>query len=234
MRTGRGIINPSIEKSGGLSDQVEQIAREVSRCTRFCSGIVWYTTSERPTLCVHLEEEGRADGLGTIVVDLHPGPANEWTVSPDAREDVQALYWAEAVVDDPYYTPLRKFVGDVGLHGPILWTKLVKCETPIGAKGSPPLDTLRRCTSLYLQRELTLVPPSWPIIAVGRAAHRAVTYLPADRPIIGIPHPLVPKARRAMQNNLLLDTDVIDRVKIALRDGTAPWIALRADREEIK
>ena len=64
----------------------------------------------------------------------------------------------------------------------------MKCEDEVKGQ-DPPLETFRTCTMTYLSRELRLVPPDWPLIAVSREAYKALAYLYPNRVVIGIPHP---------------------------------------------
>lgn len=87
-----------------------------------------------------------------------------------------------------YYKFLRAFVNCVGYGGPILWTELVKCECN-SADIVLPLQTFRICTDKYLKKELQAVPNDWPLIAVGREAHKALSYLFPEKSVLGVPHP---------------------------------------------
>lgn len=55
-------------------------------------------------------------------------------------------------------------------------------------KVDPPIQTFRNCSNKYLRKEIELVP-TWPIIAVGKEAHKVLSYLYPKRSILGVPHP---------------------------------------------
>lgn len=79
-------------------------------------------------------------------------------------------------------------VDQIDLRGPMLWTELAKCESTKDVRGVP-LATLRTCAGRYLKREIDVLPDSWPLIAVGGEAFKALAYLHPNRVIIGVPHP---------------------------------------------
>jgi hypothetical protein len=41
----------------------------------------------------------------------------------------------------------------------------------------------------FLQRELGVIPDTWPIVAAGKESYKAVAYSFPRRTVIGVPHP---------------------------------------------
>jgi hypothetical protein len=64
---------------------------------------------------------------------------------------------------------------------------LVKCQNETNQL--PPLQTFRNCTRNFLNAELRVLPKEWPVIAVGKEAYKALSYIYPERIIIGVPHP---------------------------------------------
>jgi hypothetical protein len=132
------------------------------------------------------------DGRGAAVVGLNPGRS---------KKDEQRYYlgnqctYASAMswfhdkhLQCKYHKHLRRLVDALGLIGPTLWTELAKCENDPEFEELP-LQTLRTCSGVFLQRELKCLPAGWPLLGVGREAYKALAYLFPKRTVIGVPHP---------------------------------------------
>lgn len=122
---------------------------------------------------------------------MNPGkstpPEREFYVQLGGTYESVKRFWHSEAPKIQYYVKARKVIDQLGFDGPILWSDLAKCENAPETK-TPPLQTLRCCTSRFLFRELEAAPPDWPILALGWEAYRALAYLFPRRAIIGIPH----------------------------------------------
>ena len=85
-----------------------------------------------------------------------------------------------------YYRRLRDLANQLNLHGPILWTEIVKCESK--ERGKLSIKTIRDDINRYLFREVRMAPKNWPLIGVGDEAYRILSYYFHDRLVIGVPH----------------------------------------------
>lgn len=181
----------NIEK---LKRGIDKIGNKLVKCRKYCDGLGISNESEKGIIprCLYFENKNRNKNKGCVVVGINPGRSK-----PDERKfylDKEISYkkvidyFEEEISEHKYYIYLRKFVDLMGYKGPILWTELVKCENDSKTK-FPPLQTFRACTKIFLSKELELVPDNWPLIAIGREAHKALSYLYPDRSVLGVPHP---------------------------------------------
>ncbi|MDD5689922.1 MAG: hypothetical protein PHQ76_06605, partial [Caldisericia bacterium] len=119
----------------------------------------------------------------------------------------------------------RKFLEAIDLNGPILWTELVKCENK--DKRLPPIQTFRVCTKKYLTEEIKHIQINWPLIAVGKIAYNALSFLYAKKAVIGIPHPTGSYG----YFDKLIDGKIIEKVteKVdeAIIDNKAIWLSYK-------
>lgn len=182
-----------------LREKVAEIGNQLIRCKIGCSDI--NCSQEKGIIPRGLRfEEGSRKGNGLIIVGLNPGH-----IKDDEREAYADLHRRGKFTYDRvqearkrvkevrkkgsiYSKKLRDFANEVGFSGPILWTNLVKCENNKGTK-SLSVQTKRVCVRTYLIEELKAAPGDWPVIAAGKEAFKALTYLCPNRVIIGIPHP---------------------------------------------
>ncbi len=176
-----------------LATAITNIGREMVSCGLSCAGIHRDQRIGSLPRCLVLETSGRPSSAGSAIVGINPGRATQkerdFYLARGGSYDAVVEWFKIVGVRHRYYTGLRKLVDQIGLSGPILWSELAKCENAPLATGLLPLQTLRRCSGLYLQRELAAIPPSWPIFAVGGEAFRALAYLHPERIVIGAPHP---------------------------------------------
>jgi hypothetical protein len=124
------------------------------------------------------------------MVGINPGRASNWEKEFYKKHgptyDATLACWDEKIKNHSYYTRGRAFADSIELHGPILWTELVKCESPKGVELS--VQTIRDSINCYLFKELEIIPKSWPLIAVGNEAFKILGYRFPERTVIGIPH----------------------------------------------
>src|SRR3989344_703505 len=84
--------------------------------------------------CLIYEEDGRdIKSRGSIIVGLNPGKSNkeerDFYKSKPISYGAVLEYWRSKISTLSYFNRLRKFVDELGLVGPILFTDLVKCES---------------------------------------------------------------------------------------------------------
>ena len=170
-----------------LRAEIRQIGQEAVECSLRCEGVE--NSDEILPRGLHLELQDR-QGLGVVIVGLNPGrmDANEQSMYRRAGRSYDATeeWFAKNAFHIRFHKYLREFVGGLGFSGPILWTELAKCQNAPEIR-SLPIQTLRTCVGRYLMRELDLVP-DWTVIAVGREAYTALSYLFPRRQILGVPH----------------------------------------------
>jgi hypothetical protein len=175
-----------------IESAVLRIGRRIVACRGDCRGV----SCDRPAgvlpRCLIWEPAGRKTAGGCAVIGINPGQAKadetEYYQREGATYGAFLRFWKRTIASYPYYRRTRNLLRSLGLNGPILWTELAKCQNEPGKGGSPPLETLRRCSWRFLRHELALVP-RWPLIALGREAYRALAYMYPDRTVIGVPHP---------------------------------------------
>jgi hypothetical protein len=175
-----------------LKAKIYKIGDLLVKCENKCSGILKDQINGILPRCLILEMDNRQGPIGCAIVGLNPGHSknrerNYYVINGQSYDKVVEC-WNTLFKNVKYYKSLRKIADELGFNGPILWTDLVKCETAPNS-ASPPLQTFRNCTKTFLQSELNLIDPKWPIIAVGKEAYKALAYLFPNRIIIGVPHP---------------------------------------------
>ena len=187
-----GTLNVTINRSK-VDATLQRIGRQLVLCDVGCAGIRCDQSAGIPPRGLIFEFGGRASGRGSAVIGINPGHARPREIKSyltnGTQYEVVLKYWQDIITAFPYYTKIRRFLDQVGLRGPILWSELAKCENAAGSLGLPPLKTLRTCTGRFLNRELELIPKSWPLIGLGGEAFKALAYLYPSRTVIGLPHP---------------------------------------------
>ena len=226
-------------------EQLRVLSEEVFQCTRSCAGITCDgATGMRPR--GPLVEAGAGDA-GVVIVGLNPGQPDATERSVLTRLSSHADYeaWSNEhnFQTSAYWNRLRRFARDLGIHGPIVWSNVAKCESRVARTGVP-LETQRSCAQTFLTRELSLIPRQWPIVAAGRDAYVALTYLALERPIIGVPHPtgaspqfhrLLMKESRAPKPEVRAEAEAVLRspspasVWLKLKSGARPLTRVAAD-----
>jgi uracil-DNA glycosylase len=225
--------------------QLRVLSEEVFQCTRGCAGISCDgANGMRPR---GPRVEGGTGEAGVIIVGLNPGQpdANERGVLTrlSSHADYEAWSNAHNFQTNAYWNRLRGFARDIGFRGPIVWSNVAKCESAVARTGVP-LETQRRCAQTFLTRELSLTPTQWPVIAAGRDAYVALTYLALERPIVGVPHPtgaspqfhrLLSKENGGLKPELLAEIEAVLRsttpasVWLTLKSGASPLTRVAAD-----
>lgn len=214
---------------------IQLIGENLVACGELCAGIHRDQSIGSLPRCLFLEIEGRGISHGCAVVGINPGRASgpERQFYCDNNRTYEAVReWFKIVgFRHRYYTGLRKFINQLGLSGPILWTELAKCESAAGVTGLPPLATLRTCTARYLTSELALLPAEWPLIAVGGEVFKALAYLYPQRSVVGVPHPTGARGHFA---RLFAGGTVRETIQAAVNNclnGGAPLVWLRAPQD---
>jgi len=175
-----------------LKAEIYKIGDLMVKCENKCPGISKDRINGILPRCLILEIDSRLGSIGCAIVGLNPGRSrkrerNYYVINGQSYEKVVEC-WNILIKNVKYYKLLRIIADELRFNRPILWTELVKCETAPNS-ASPPLQTFRNCTKTFLQSELKLIDPKWPIIAVGKEAYKALSYLFPNRIIIGVPHP---------------------------------------------
>ena len=145
-----------------------------------------------------MSEDGCDDGV--TVCGLNPGSPQKKEMEDYRDKFIQGTltyaviqgYWEKHLRHHPYLEGARRLVRCLGFRGPILWTNVAKCEREdlerrISFDTNP--QTFRFCADRFLRHEIKACPEDWPIIANGKDAFVAVSYMFPERLIIGIPHP---------------------------------------------
>lgn len=176
-----------------LDAVIRSIGQRLVACTLTCEGTQRDPEHGIIPRCLVLETDGRANGPGVAVVGLNPGRSSEREQRFYQKNGIcyQSVldFWGESArpaKNVAYYRRLRNLMDDLGLTGPILWTELVKCESPRGEH--PPLQTCRTCMDNFLARELEEIP-DWSLVGVGREAFTALAYRYPTRTVLGVPYP---------------------------------------------
>jgi len=178
-----------------LESKIARLGRKIVMCNvKKCSGIDRNRSEGVLPRCLILEPAGRGARGGCVVIGINPGQATDKEKqhykTDGATYDAFRRYWKNDLESKhQYYERTRKLLESFGLRGSILWTDLVKCQREDGAKGLPPMATLRKCSGRFLSKELALIPVQWPLIALGTEAFKALAYMYPDRTVIGVPHP---------------------------------------------
>src|SRR5688572_2709263 len=167
-------------RKDSLEREINTLGGELCRCGQICAGVHRDQHAGVLPRCLILERQ-QAKGKGCLVVGINPGRSprveREHYIHTGASYESGKQYWLGHVGKIPYYTRLRRFIDQIGLHGPIVWSDLAKCENAPSSKGLLPLQTLRQCAGRFLHREISLLRPSWPLIGVGTEAYKALGYL---------------------------------------------------------
>jgi len=216
-----------------LAAAIAAIGAQLVACGEACEGIHHDQEIGSLPRCLVLETAGR-EGDGCVVIGINPGRASqrERSFYRDARASYASVVeWFKVVgFTHRYYTSLRAFVTQLGLTGPILWTELAKCENLPDRSGLPPLGTMRRCTGMYLKRELAAAPSHWPLVAVGGEAFKALAYLHTERTVIGVPHPTGSYGHFArLFRERRLTPAVLDAARATLKGPAGALLWLEAD-----
>jgi hypothetical protein len=214
-----------------LAAQIRSIGEELVQCRKACEGISCDHASGQIPRCLFLDVEGRSAARGSAVVGLNPGRA----AAPERTSYVKAGGTYNSVVAwyndhgrrHPYVKHLQRLLELLELGGPVLWTELAKCENSPDQTGLLPLQTFRTCTATFLDRELEVLPPDWPLLAVGVEVYKALAYRFPSRTVLGLPHPTGSRGHFAnLFDGAALRADVAKSARSVLLSpaGMAVWL----------
>jgi len=216
----------SAENIEQLEKFINELGENLLKCNEICEGISNNKKRGIIPRCLYLENRGEYE-KGCVVVGINPGistkkeRADYLKIADLNYEDVKSI--SKSIIDShKYYNQTRKFLEAIDLKGPILWTELVKCENK--DKRLPPIQTFRVCTKNYLTEEIKHIPINWPLIAVGKIAYNALSFLYPKKAVIGIPHPTGSYG----YFDKLIDGKIIDEVlkdvKKSMNNNAAIWL----------
>jgi hypothetical protein len=179
-------------KAKNLTAHIDRIGLEIVGCTDGCAGVRQDQENGYLPRGLLLERPGAA-ARGCIVIGLNPGKCDEkerrfYKARGATYESVKA-HWKQRHKEWDYVNWMRNVLAQVGLHGPVIWSNLAKCENEQARKEVLPLETWRHCAHSFLRRELRAVPLDWLVLALGKDSWVATAYLAAPRTVIGMPHP---------------------------------------------
>jgi hypothetical protein len=179
-----------------IDQRINSIGNKVINCPKQCVGVTNNSGAGIVPRCIFFDFTDAKSMNGCIIVGINPGrmkiggPENLHYLRNRKNLSYKTIVdiWSDPPKVHSYYKFLKNFSELIGLNGPILWTELVKCEM---AKSNIviPLQTFRTCVNMYLVKEIKHIPPAWPVIAVGREAFKALSYIFPARSILGVPHP---------------------------------------------
>lgn len=217
-----------------LAAHVQRIGRRMVGCQQYCEGIALDALTGILPRCLILKTENRGTSKGSAIVGINPGRSSsrerEFYVTRGPTYQNTVKYWERAIRQRRYYRWLGKLVDGLGFHGPILWTELAKCESTPETSGLLPLQTFRTCVGMYLQEELEPIPHTWPLIAIGTEAYKALAYLFPKRAVLGVPHPTGSRGHFARlfddSQRLLPGTKLQAATLRAEGSGRAAWLSI--------
>lgn len=176
-----------------LETKINTIGEQMVHCKQACRDICNKPNKGIIPRCLILDNLESKDP-GCAIVGINPG---KYTKTKDEEgyylkhgihyESVKD-FWNLYGRSHKYYRFLTDFKNCLGINGPVLWTELVKCQNSENSN-TLPLQTFRTCTSEFLSQEIDALPDHWPLIAVGREAHKALSYMYPKKTVIGVPHP---------------------------------------------
>lgn len=176
-----------------LKKQIYALGEKLVKCPNGCDGVE--VNLSEGILPRSLILETRRGKQGVIVIGINPGRARKseqkfYRDNGGGYKNVVEYWQKDISQKHKYYKGLRKFVNEVGLRGPILWTELFKCQCPNKRKIKDiSMQTYRRCFDSFLCKELKYVPKDWPIIAVGNDTYKTLALMYRERGVIGVLHP---------------------------------------------
>jgi hypothetical protein len=176
------------------SIRINQIGKRMVDCHQNCEGAS-NSRNGTPPRCLYLEES--EDEGGVVVVGLNPGHASrdeyEHYRTEGMRYEATVEYFKQQQGRIKYYSRTRAMLKRVGLGGSILWTEVAKCELLCGFS-SVSFEMQRRCSSLYLQKELKTCK-GWPVVATGRSAFLVASLVASET------KPSRPSCRRLLDSS---------------------------------
>ena len=176
-----------------VADDIASIGARLVGCTCTCAGVA--RNQEEGIVPRGLYMEAGEGNEGVIVCGMNPSKAEKPETAAYRQEGasypVVLAFWNLRLRSIAYFSRARRFVRALGHSGSILWTDVAKCERsnpsmPISFATHP--QTFRVCASSYLTNEIKVCPETWPLIANGKDAFTALSYLFPSRRVIGITH----------------------------------------------
>lgn len=211
--------------------RISQLGDQLVRCDICCEGINNNPGKGIIPRGLNIELNGSEKENGCIVVSINPDRSSEserqFYLEKELKYQSANEYWRKYGSKNEYFQDVRSFLKCAGYSGPILWNVVVKCENDVDHHW-PSLQTVRQCAHGFLSRELESVPEYWPIIAIGRETHRALSYLYPFKSILGVPHPISEVFNKLFVNNSRTEfqtciQEVIDDFK--QKPGVTSWLA---------
>lgn len=208
-----------------IKSEIERIAEEVHNCSLECNGVCHDPDEGIHPRCLFFEDGKGDEDKGVVIVGMNPGRANKHEMEElkNATYEEAKEFWERHNKygdgknnTSTYFSDLRKIAEELGLNGPIIWTDLTKCQNKKVA-WNPLNQTHRKCITTHLIRELKDI--NWPIIAAGKDAYNAISYLYLKHTVVGVPHP----SRRSSHLFKKLFTGGKLKEEYKLREGEAVW-----------
>lgn len=172
-------------------DEILKLGDSLANCRHQCEGVANEPEKGIIPRCL-IYEERKKDAPGSIVVGINPGKCSEkerqYYIDHGKNYKSFVDYWNEKVCNLAYYKKSRELITMLGFEGDMLWTDLAKCECK-GENGLVPVQTLRICIDRFLEKEITILPDDFTIIALGNIAFDFCALRFSKRFVIGLPHP---------------------------------------------
>ena len=211
-------------------NKIKIIGRRLVNCKLFCEGVNKNISKGILPRCLFYEKNSHNKN-GCAIVGLNPGVSKlkeiKYYLKNECTYESTVEYWKHFNFNHFYYKRLRNFVRSIDILGPILWTELVKCESTI-KNVKLPLQTFRICVEKHLRYELESFPINWPIVAVGKEAFIAISYLYPRHIVIGVPHPTSSRGHFAcLFHNNNLKSEQYNNIKNVLENNIsfALWLS---------
>ena len=188
-----------------IEKKLNGLGKNLVKCDKRCKGITNKKDKGIFPRCLFYEFNDPHNKKGVIIIGMNPGKANnaerkelkeKWEENRNNIFTEILNYWKDKLkAKCNYYKKLREFAHCFGLSN-IVWTEVAKCESDHKRKKDKDylLNTFRTCANEFLKDEVEIIDEAipnkhWPIIAAGREAFKASSYLFHERTVIGVPHP---------------------------------------------
>jgi len=214
-----------------LINRISQLGDQLVHCNIKCEGVNNNPDKGIIPRCLHIESHKSEKENGCLVVGINPDRSSDSERQYYLKNGITYHgindFWNKNKCKNDYYKDVRNFLNCAGYTGVTLWTGIIKCENGID-KHWTSLQTARQCALGFLSRELEIVPEYWPIIAIGRETHKALSYLYPFKSVLGVPHPVSRAFENLFVNGLReqLKPDIqlhLDKFKQEF--GTTLWLS---------
>ncbi len=179
---------------------INQLIEDLPLCPRLCEGDgIEHVLPEGIVPRGLFMDEGKSGRKKAVVVGINPGNAKD----DEKRKTIEAFnhlnrkefgkfvsdYTKKVVAPTHhYYNPMRRLLSEFEYDGDILWTELVKCQSPHNKE--PPEPTFVSCINNWLKKELQTDDFSnSTIFSLGRTSFTYCTKYFPDRFVVGVTHP---------------------------------------------